>query len=81
MATGFLCSEMRTVSKLIGERFGYLRKGLLPSTSVSVDLEITDNVGEIFYKKCQAKTSSFGDLKFDETELQNLISTARPGRV
>ena len=72
---------MRTVSKLIGGRFGYLRKGLLPSTSVSVDLKITDNVGEKFYRKGEVKTSAIGELQFDETELQNLISTARPGTV
>ena len=44
---------MRNVSKLIGQRFGYLRRGLLPNNSVSLDLTLTDTVGEKFFNQCE----------------------------
>ena len=64
------------MSRLLGETFGFVKKGLQPNTSKLLRINITDTLGKEFTNSGTFRSDHEGKLNISEKSFQALIATA-----
>lgn len=68
------------MKRLLGERFGFTKTGLVPNTPKNISLKITDTLGKEFISSGSFQTDLNGTMKIPTDPFQGLIATASSDR-